>query len=219
MDINVLIIISCICMLFVLGRIFIVPVKWILKLAFNSVIGGVLIWVINLIGGVWGFHIGLNIYTSLLVRIARSSRGNCFDIIEVNSGIKINFSYNIKNRLHNFYGACFGWLEHISVAITHQINGVQCDVGNQYQNIVFGFRNSVQNFVDDFAGILERVTEQFGPVDGVTSRLNVGRCYDKPIVSIIVVNYDIDCCLELRMFVHINSVSHKMFHPFKNFLN
>lgn len=108
MDINALIIISCICMLFVIGRIFIVPIKWILKLAFNSVIGGILIWIINLIGGAWGFHIGLNVYTSLLVRIVRSSWRNCINIIKVDSGIKIDFSYNIKikNKLHNCYGAC-----------------------------------------------------------------------------------------------------------------
>lgn len=67
MDSNTLIIISCICILFVVGRIFIVPIKWILKLVFNSILGGVLIWIINLIGGIWGFHIGLNLYTSLLV--------------------------------------------------------------------------------------------------------------------------------------------------------
>lgn len=69
MDINTLIIISCICILFVIGRIFIVPIKWILKLVFNSILGGLLIGIINLIGGTWGFHIGLNIYTSILVGI------------------------------------------------------------------------------------------------------------------------------------------------------
>ena len=87
MDINTLIIISCICMLFVMGRIFIIPIKWILKLAFNSVIGGILIWIINLIGGIWGFHIGLNVYTSILVRCIGNTRCNCFDYIEINSGL------------------------------------------------------------------------------------------------------------------------------------
>ena len=90
MDINALIIISCICMMFVIGKIFIVPIRWILKLVFNSVIGGFLIWIINMIGSVWGFHIGLNAYTSLLVRNARNSRGSCFDIIKVNCRIKKN---------------------------------------------------------------------------------------------------------------------------------
>ena len=81
---NTLIIISCICMLFVIGRIFIVPIKWILKLVFNSILGGVIIWIINMIGGVWGFHIGLNIYTSILVRFFRDTRGNFFNIIKIN---------------------------------------------------------------------------------------------------------------------------------------
>lgn len=73
MNINVLIVISCICILFLLGKIFIIPIKKILKLVFNSVLGGILIWLINLIGGVWGFHIGLNVFTSVLVRNFRGS--------------------------------------------------------------------------------------------------------------------------------------------------
>lgn len=85
MNINILIIISCICMLFIIGKIFIVPIKWIFKLAFNSVLGGILIWFINLIGGTWGFHVGLNIYTSILVRIFRHTWCNISDFIEINS--------------------------------------------------------------------------------------------------------------------------------------
>lgn len=75
MNINVLIIISCICMFFVIGRIFIIPLKKILKLVFNSIIGGILIWLINLIGGIWSFHIGLNFFTSIWVR--SSGRPRC----------------------------------------------------------------------------------------------------------------------------------------------
>ena len=88
MDINTLIIISCVCMLFVIGKIFIVPIKWILKLAFNSIVGAVLIWIINMIGGIWGFHMGLNIYTSVLVRYFRNTRCNCFDFNEIYYWIK-----------------------------------------------------------------------------------------------------------------------------------
>lgn len=88
MNINTLIIISCICMLFVIGRIFIVPIKWILKLAFNSVLGGILIWIINFVGGIWGFHIGLNIYTSVLVRIVGDAGCNFFDFIKINSWLE-----------------------------------------------------------------------------------------------------------------------------------
>ena len=56
---NILITISCICMLFIIGRIFIMPIKWILKLAFNSVLGGILIFIINLIGGILMILMGL----------------------------------------------------------------------------------------------------------------------------------------------------------------
>lgn len=92
MNINILIIISCICMLFVLGKIFIVPIKWILKMICNSVLGGVVIWIINFVGGMYGFHIGLNIYTSILVRIFRNTWCHCFDFIEINSWLKNSHS-------------------------------------------------------------------------------------------------------------------------------
>ena len=79
MNINLLIIISCICILFVIGRIFIIPIKKILKLVFNSILGGGLIYIINLIGGIWEFHIGLNFFTAILVRHIRCSRGYIFN--------------------------------------------------------------------------------------------------------------------------------------------
>lgn len=83
MNMNMLIFISCICMLFIIGRIFIVPIKWILKLVFNSILGGILIWIINLIGGTWGFHIGLNIYTSLLIGILGVPGAICMIVIKL----------------------------------------------------------------------------------------------------------------------------------------
>ena len=56
-------------MIFLLGRVFIVPLKMIFKLILNSILGGVLIFVINLIGGVWNFHIGINVITAIFVGI------------------------------------------------------------------------------------------------------------------------------------------------------
>ena len=69
MSINIITYLACICFLFIFGRIFIVPIKKILKLIINSVLGGITIFLINLIGGIWGFHIGLNFFTSLWVGI------------------------------------------------------------------------------------------------------------------------------------------------------
>lgn len=69
MDINIITYLACICFLFILGRIFIVPIKKILKLVFNSFLGGLLIWIINLVGANFNFHIGLNFLTSILIGI------------------------------------------------------------------------------------------------------------------------------------------------------
>ena len=67
MDGNLITYLACICFLFIFGRIFIVPLKKILKLVFNSVLGGLAIFIINLVGANFGFHIGLNIFTSIVV--------------------------------------------------------------------------------------------------------------------------------------------------------
>lgn len=60
---------ACIIILFVVGRIFILPLKKILKLVINSILGGALIYIINLVGAAFQFHIGLNIGTSIFVGI------------------------------------------------------------------------------------------------------------------------------------------------------
>ena len=70
MDTNTIIAyIACICFLFVFGRIFILPIKTILKLFFNSLLGAVLIFIINLVGNIFNFHIGLNIVTAIIVGV------------------------------------------------------------------------------------------------------------------------------------------------------
>lgn len=69
MDTNLITYLACICFLFIFGKVFIVPIKKILKLVINSILGGITIFLINLIGGIWGFHIGLNIFTSILIGI------------------------------------------------------------------------------------------------------------------------------------------------------
>ena len=67
MEINIIAYLACICFLFIFGRIFIVPIKKILKLVFNSILGGVVIFLINIIGANFNFHIGLNFYTSIII--------------------------------------------------------------------------------------------------------------------------------------------------------
>lgn len=69
MNQNIITYLACICFIFLAGRIFIVPIKTILKLIFNSILGGVLIYIINLIGSAYGFHIGINIVTTICIGI------------------------------------------------------------------------------------------------------------------------------------------------------
>lgn len=73
---------ACIFFLFIIGRIFILPLKSILKLIGNSVIGGILIFIINIIGNIFNFHIGLNIGTAIVVGILGIPRSNTFNIFK-----------------------------------------------------------------------------------------------------------------------------------------
>ena len=55
-----LVYLGCIIMILFIGKIFILPIKKIFKLMLNSIIGGVLIYIINVLGNQFNFHIGLN---------------------------------------------------------------------------------------------------------------------------------------------------------------
>ena len=79
MDTNLITYLACICFIFLFGRIFIVPLKNILKLALNSILGGITIYIINLVGSSFGFHIGLNFFTSIVIRIIRITRNSLFN--------------------------------------------------------------------------------------------------------------------------------------------
>lgn len=56
-------------LIFLLGKVLLVPLKIILKLLLNSIIGAVLIIVINFIGANFGVLIPINIVNSLTVGI------------------------------------------------------------------------------------------------------------------------------------------------------
>ncbi|MGI6777164.1 MAG: pro-sigmaK processing inhibitor BofA family protein [Acetivibrionales bacterium] len=53
--------------LYILGRLFLIPMKVILKLIYNALIGGIVLIVINAVGGIFGFHLAVNIFSSLIV--------------------------------------------------------------------------------------------------------------------------------------------------------
>ena len=66
---NILIISACIVVIMLVGMIVRVKIWKIIKLIFNSILGGVLIFLINQIGTTFGLHIGLNVITSIFIGI------------------------------------------------------------------------------------------------------------------------------------------------------
>ena len=83
MNTNLITYLACICFLFIFGRIFVVPISKILKLVFNSILGGITIYLINWIGGMLGFHIGLNVFTSVLIGILGLPGAVCLIIVKL----------------------------------------------------------------------------------------------------------------------------------------
>ena len=89
MNTNIITYLACICFIFIFGRIFILPLKKIFKLIVNSILGGVCIYIINMIGANFGFHIGLNFFTSLIIRVIRIARGCLLDYCQIVNWIKV----------------------------------------------------------------------------------------------------------------------------------
>lgn len=51
------------------GRILVIPLKILLQLVYNGLIGGLALWLVNLIGAQMGFVLPINVWTALLVGI------------------------------------------------------------------------------------------------------------------------------------------------------
>lgn len=83
MNATIITYLACICFLFLFGRLFIVPLKKILKLVVNSVLGGLCIFIINMIGANFGFHIGLNVLTSVVVGLLGLPGVVCLVIVKL----------------------------------------------------------------------------------------------------------------------------------------
>ena len=86
MPTNIITYLACICFIFLFGKIFIVPIKKVLKLILNSILGGVVIFLINLIGANFGFHIGLNIFTSIVIGLLGLPGAVCLIIVKLLNG-------------------------------------------------------------------------------------------------------------------------------------
>lgn len=53
--------------LYVVGYMFLIPIKIILRLTLNSILGGLFIILVNLGGTPWDIHIPLNVITAIVV--------------------------------------------------------------------------------------------------------------------------------------------------------
>lgn len=54
-------------LLYVLGLLLVIPIKVILKLIGNALVGGLILVVVNLVGGLFGISIGINPVTAIIV--------------------------------------------------------------------------------------------------------------------------------------------------------
>ena len=65
----ILVFVSCLAILVIFGKYFAFPLKKILKLIGNSILGALIIFLINLVGTSFNFHIGFSIINSVIVGI------------------------------------------------------------------------------------------------------------------------------------------------------
>lgn len=53
-------------LIYLIGRIFFMPLKLVLRLVYNGLIGGAMLWVLNFVGAHFGFTIAINPITALV---------------------------------------------------------------------------------------------------------------------------------------------------------
>lgn len=53
-------------LLYVVGWLLVMPIKFILRLLYNGIIGGLMLWVLNLVGGFFNLQVAINPITALI---------------------------------------------------------------------------------------------------------------------------------------------------------
>ncbi len=68
MDINIIIAFALgLLLIYLIGRVLLIPLKWVAKLLINALVGGVVLWIINYFGSYINVHIPINPITALTV--------------------------------------------------------------------------------------------------------------------------------------------------------
>ena len=108
--------IICIILLFVLGKLFIWPLKKIMKLILNSILGGALIYLINIIGMNFGFHIGLNLLTAIIVGLLGVPGAVLLVLLKIIIGWMLKIIKASSSRVAHFF-LCYIYLYFIFSAL------------------------------------------------------------------------------------------------------
>lgn len=67
-DVNVIIAFAFgLLLLYIIGRVLLMPIRLVFKLIYNGLIGGVVLWLLNWVGAYFGFTIAINAVTALIV--------------------------------------------------------------------------------------------------------------------------------------------------------
>ena len=77
----IIIFLGCVMGIILFGKILILPIKIVVKLIVNSILGGLIILLVNWIGVAFNLHIGLNIFTAIFVRYTWNSWSNITCIV------------------------------------------------------------------------------------------------------------------------------------------
>jgi len=56
-------------LIYLIGRLFLMPIKLIIRLIYNAIIGGIMLWIVNFIGAYFSFTIAINPVTALVAGI------------------------------------------------------------------------------------------------------------------------------------------------------
>lgn len=53
-------------LLYIVGWLLVMPVKFLLRLLYNGIIGGIMLWILNLVGGFFNVQVAINPVTALI---------------------------------------------------------------------------------------------------------------------------------------------------------
>jgi inhibitor of the pro-sigma K processing machinery len=56
----------CLFLIYILAYIFYIPLQYVMRLITGTLLGGALLWIINLLGGSFGFSVAINPITALV---------------------------------------------------------------------------------------------------------------------------------------------------------